>query len=70
MTRKKTDSVKVVFANNWTGFDGKTYDQGKSYSVSRDLSRHLIRMGKVRLADEDTHLIGNGATGLTEPTAK
>jgi hypothetical protein len=67
---KKNDSVKVVFGNSWTGFDGKEYDQGKTYSVSRDLSRHLLRVGKVRLADEDVSPIGNGATGLSEPTTK
>lgn len=49
----KKGHVRVTFGNRWTGFDGREYEQGKTYSVPGDLARHLLGLGKVRRADDD-----------------
>lgn len=59
---------RVTFANNAT-LDGKQYKQGETYDVSPADARHLLHVGKVRLADEGTERTAEPAPADTAPTA-
>lgn len=51
MSKKEppADKRRVTFANNAT-LDGVQYKQGETYDVSPADARHLLHIGKVRLA--------------------
>jgi hypothetical protein len=63
----KKGNVRVTFGNRWTGFDGREYEQGKTYSVPEGTARHLLASGKVRRAEDEQTPVAvsqnnNGAT--------
>lgn len=65
--------TRVTFGNAWTGFDGRHYDQGKSYSVPNDLARHLLALGKVRRSDDELEpvaVVANTDSGADAPADK
>jgi len=69
----KKGHVRVTFGNRYVGFDGREFEQGKTYSVPEATARHLLSLGKVRRADDDPQPVAvvANATGADDaPTDK
>lgn len=46
-----SNKTRVTFANRFEQ-DGTLYEQGKTYDLPKPLARHLLRVGKVRIAED------------------
>jgi hypothetical protein len=68
----KKGHVRVTFGNRWTGFDGKLYEQGKTYSLPADTARHVLAVGKARHATDDPKPVAvvQNNSGTTVPDEK